>query len=150
LFQGVSGVQVYNEYRANAEHLGSYGRNQFTSTQGYWTGEGTSNTMPRPVAGDPSQNNRFSDRWIEDAGFFRFKNVQLGYSIPKSLLEKTRAIGTARIYIAATNLLTITDYTGLDPEVMTVGSNSNQLGAGSDGANIPQPRTIQAGIQLTF
>jgi TonB-linked SusC/RagA family outer membrane protein len=150
LFQGVSGVQVYNEYRASAEHLGSYGRNQFTSTQGYWTGEGTSNTMPRPVAGDPSQNNRFSDRWIEDAGFFRFKNVQLGYSIPKSLLEKTRAIGTARIYIAATNLLTITDYTGLDPEVMTVGSNSNQLGAGSDGANIPQPRTIQAGIQLTF
>lgn len=149
-FQGVSGVQVYNEYRSGVENLQAYGRNQITSTQGRWTGENTSNTMPRAIAGDPYQNGRFSDRWIEDASFLRFKNIQIGYSLPSTLLEKTKSISSARIYIGASNLATITDYSGLDPEVMTVGQNSNQLGAGTDGANIPQPRVLQAGLQLQF
>ncbi|MEP6736122.1 MAG: TonB-dependent receptor [Chryseolinea sp.] len=150
LFQGVSGIQVYNQYREGVENLDAYGRNQLTSTQARWTGEGTSNSMPRAVAGDPYGNNRFSSRWIENAGFFRFKNIQLGYSIPQSLLSKTNAISRARFYIAATNLFRITKYTGLDPEVATFGSNGSQIGAGTDGANIPQPRTVQAGLQFTF
>jgi TonB-linked SusC/RagA family outer membrane protein len=149
-FQGVSGVQVYNGYRQSAESLDAYGRNQFTSTQHRWTGENTSNNMPRAVAGDPYSNNRFSDRWIENAGFLRLKNIQLGYSFPSALLSKTKALSSARIYLATTNLFTITRYTGLDPEVMTVGSNTNQLGSGSDYANIPQPRTVQVGVQLQF
>jgi TonB-linked SusC/RagA family outer membrane protein len=150
LFQGVSGVQVYNDYRRGSEGLGSYGRNQFASTQNRWRGEGTSNSMPRAIEGDPNQNNRFSDRWIENAGFFRFRNLQIGYSLPKSLATKTKAFSNARIYVAGSNLFRITKYTGLDPEVMTYGSNSNQLGAGTDRANIPQPRVYQAGFQFQF
>ena len=150
LFQGVAGIQVYNSFRAESESLDAYGRNRFSTTQDRWTGEGTSTTMPRAIAGDPYNNGRFSSRWVEDAGFLRFKNVQLGYSIPKSLLSKTKAFANARIYVAATNLLRITKYKGLDPEVVSYGSDSNQLGAGTDRANIPQPRTIQAGIQLQF
>lgn len=150
LFQGVAGVQVYNAYRAGAESLGGGGRNQFTSTQNRWTGEGTSNSMPRAVAGDPYQNNRFSDRWVEDAGYFRLRNIQLGYTIPTNILSKTKAFQSARIYVAASNLFRITDYTGLDPEVMTYGSVGFQTGAGTDQANIPQPRTFQAGVQLQF
>ncbi len=150
LFQGVSGIQVYNSVRAAGESLDAYGRNKFTTTQDRWTGEGTSNTMPRAIAGDPYNNGRFSSRWIEDAGFLRFKNIQLGYSLPKTLLTKTKAFTSARVYVAATNLFRITKYTGLDPEVVSYGSDSNQIGAGTDVGNIPQPRTIQAGIQLQF
>ena len=150
LFQGVGGVQVYNAYRANNQSLDAYGRNQLAATQSRWTGENTSNTMPRAVAGDPYQNNRFSSRWIEDAGFFRFKNVQIGYSLPSQLLSKTKSFSNVRIYVSATNLFRITNYTGLDPEVATFGSNSSQLGSGTDGGNMPQPKTILAGIQLQF
>jgi hypothetical protein len=106
--------------------------------------------MPRATANDLNDNGRFSDRWVEDAGFFRLRNVQLGYSIPQNLLGKTRAFSGARIYIAASNLFRITDYTGLDPEVMSPGSSAYQTGAGTDEANIPQPRTFQAGFQFQF
>jgi hypothetical protein len=150
LFQGVSGIQVYNAFRRGAEGLGAYGRNQFTTTANRWTGEGTSNSMPRATANDLNQNGRFSDRWIEDAGFLRLRNLQVGYSLPKSLLGKTKAFSGARIYLGASNLFRITKYTGLDPEVMTYGSSGYQTGAGTDNANIPQPVTYQAGFQFQF
>lgn len=150
LFQGVGGVQLYNEYRAENENLAEVGRNMLATTQDRWTGEGTSNTMPRAVAGDPYGNNRFSSRWIEDAGFLRLRNVQLGYSLPSSLLERTNAFSSVRIYVAASNLFVLTEYTGLDPEVMSVGASDQQTAAGTDVANIPQPRTFQAGLQVKF
>jgi TonB-linked SusC/RagA family outer membrane protein len=160
LFQGVSGVQLYNDYRRYSESLSGGGRNVFTSTQNRWTGPGTSNSMPRAIAGDPAQNNRFSDRWIEDAGFLRLRNLQIGYSLPKSLMERTKTFSNVRVYLAGSNLFTITEYTGLDPEVVTFGSNGSQLGAdrgtgvtagaGTDQANIPQPRTFQVGFQFQF
>jgi TonB-linked SusC/RagA family outer membrane protein len=150
MFQGVGDVQVYNEFRASNESLTGGGRNQMSTSNGFWTGENSTNKMPRAVASDPYGNNRFSSRWVEDASFLRFKNIQIGYTIPSALLSKTKSIGSARIYVAATNILTITDYTGLDPEVVTYGQSTNQLGAGTDSGNIPQPRVIQAGIQLQF
>ena len=150
LFQGVSGVQVYNEFRRDNESLTGAGRNTLVSTQNRWTGEGTSNSMPRAVSQDFNQNSRFSDRWIENAGFLRMRNVQLGYTVPKSILEKTRAISSLRIYVSASNLFKITKYSGLDPEVMTYGSNGYQTGAGTDSGNIPQPRTFTGGVQLSF
>jgi hypothetical protein len=150
LFQGVGGIQAYNALRRDREGLGGVGRNQLASTQNRWKGEGTSNTMPRAIAGDPAQNNRFSSRWIEDAGFFRLRNVQLGYSLPPNVLARTRVFNTARFYVAASNLFVITDYTGLDPEVMTFGQAAFQTGAGTDLGSTPQPRTFQAGLQVNF
>ncbi len=150
LFAGVSGVQLYNEFRRNNEGMSGYGRNMLATTQNRWTGEGTSNTMPRAIAGDPYNNNRFSSRWIEDAGFFRLRNVQLGYTVPTALLSKTRVFASARVYVAGSNLFIVTKYTGLDPEVQTPGSEARQTGAGTDVGNMPQPRTFQGGIQLQF
>jgi TonB-linked SusC/RagA family outer membrane protein len=150
LFQGVSGIQVYNQLRQNMEGLGGPGRNQLATTENRWKGEGTSNTMPRAVAGDPYNNNRFSSRWVENASFLRLKNIQIGYSLPQNFLTKTHVFNSARIYVGATNLFTITNYTGLDPEVVTFGSASSQLGAGTDQGSTPQPRTFQAGINLNF
>lgn len=150
LFQGVAGVQVYNSLRQSMENLGGAGRNQLATTQNRWTGEGTSNSMPRAVAGDPYRNNRFSSRFVEDGSFVRLKNLQIGYSLPQSLLEKTKAFRSARIYVGATNLFIITKYTGLDPEVVTFGNVATQLGAGTDLGSTPQPRTFQAGLQFNF
>lgn len=150
LFQGVSGVQVYNSLRQGMENLGGPGRNQLASTKNRWTGEGTSNSMPRAVDGDPYVNNRFSSRFVENGSFFRLKNLQIGYSLPQSLLDKTKAFRTARIYVGATNLFVITKYTGLDPEVVTFGNVATQTGAGTDRGSTPQPRTFQAGIQFNF
>jgi TonB-linked SusC/RagA family outer membrane protein len=150
LLQGQGDFQIYNQFRRNNEDLQGMGRNEFTSTQNHWTGEGTSNSMPRAISGDPYGNNRFSNRWIEDGDFLRLRNVQLGYSLPSSLLANTKAISRARIYIAASNLAVFTNYTGIDPEVMTYGNSSSQRQAGTDEAGIPQPRTFQAGIQLEF
>ncbi len=150
LFQGVSGISVYNEFRRGAEGLGGVGRNQLASTQNRWTGEGTSNTMPRATGNDLNNNGRFSDRWVEDASFLRFKNVQIGYSIPRVFLDKIKVFQGARVYVAATNLFRITKYSGLDPEVVSYGQASSQLFAGSDVGNIPQPVTVQVGANLTF
>jgi hypothetical protein len=150
LFTGVSGVQLFNQFRSGNEGLGGGGRNNLATTQNRWTGPGTSNTMPRAIAGDPYNNNRFSSRWVENAGFFRLRNIQLGYTVPATLLEKTKVFAGARVYVSGSNLFIVTDYTGLDPEVQTYGSDESQLRSGTDQGNIPQPRTVQAGIQIQF
>lgn len=150
LFQGQGDVQIYNQFRRNNEDLGGMGRNEFATTANRWTGEGTSNTMPRAISGDPYSNNRFSSRWIEDGDFLRLRNVQIGYSLPSGLLSKTKSVTRARIYVAASNLAVFTNYSGIDPEVMTYGNSSSQREAGTDESGVPQPRTIQAGLQLEF
>jgi len=150
LFQGVAGNSVYNTFRANAENLLGGGRNALASVSERWQGEGTSNEMPRATAIDLNSNNRFSSRWVESGSFLRFKNVQLGYSLPRVVLDKVKAFQSARVYVAATNLFRITKYSGLDPEVVSYGSAASQLQAGTDNANIPQPVTVQIGANLTF
>jgi TonB-linked SusC/RagA family outer membrane protein len=147
MFQGVAGNSVYNSYRASNESMNGTGNNQLVSALGHWTGEGTSNTIPRATTRDLNSNTRFSSRWIEPGGFLRLKNVQLGYTVPKILLSKLKVAQSIRVYVAASNLFRITKYTGLDPEVSTA---SSQLQAGTDNANIPQPRTVQIGANLTF
>jgi len=150
LFQGVGGVQLYNQFRSGRENLNGGGRNYFTTALDRWTGPNTSNSMPRAVTTDPNNNNRFSDRWIEDAGYFRLKNIQLGYTLPSTLSENVGLFNSFRIYIAATNILTLTPYSGPDPEVYSFGQVANQLRAGTDQATVPQTRTLQAGVQITF
>lgn len=147
LFQGVEGIQLYNDFRQGAENLNDGIRAQSTTTQSRWTGTGTSNDMPRAVATDPHSNNRFSDRWIEDGDFLRLRNLQLGYSLPETLLQDMNL----RFYFTATNLLTLTQYSGPDPEVFNATENTgSQLRAGTDNGNIPQVRMLQLGVQASF
>ena len=149
LFQGVGGIQLYNQFRRQRETITGESRNLMSSVLSRWTGEGTSNDMPRAIQTDPNQNNRFSDRWIEDADFFRLKNIQLGYTLPESVRDVI-GIVSGRIYVAATNLLTITQYSGPDPEVATPNSNRDQLESGTDEGTIPQTRNYRVGIQIQF
>jgi TonB-dependent starch-binding outer membrane protein SusC len=150
LFQGVGDVQVFNQVRQNGLNLQGGGSNMLVESQERWTGPGTSNSVPRAISGDPNQNNRFSDRFVEDAGFLRLRNLQIGYTLPASVTSRIPGFRSARIYLAGTNLFVVTDYSGMDPEVLTFRQVSSQIGAGTDGGNMPQPRIVQLGVQLQF
>ncbi|HEX6227143.1 MAG TPA: TonB-dependent receptor [Chryseolinea sp.] len=132
--QGVGDVQKYNEARADGEAMSSTGANQWSTTNGRWTVENPSTLMPRAVRSDPNSNNRFSSRFIEDGDFLRLKNVQLGYSIPSSLLAKTNTIQQLRLFVSGTNLATFTNWKGIDPE--------NDF--------VPPLRQVLFGINATF
>jgi TonB-linked SusC/RagA family outer membrane protein len=115
-FYGVGDVQKYNAIRAAGESLSSNGRNQFASVLNAWTTDNPSSTMPRAVWGDPNGNNRFSNRFVENADYLRLQNLQIGYTVSAKWLEKTKAIHSFRIYLSGVNLFTITKYSGVDPE----------------------------------
>lgn len=110
-----------------------------------WTGEGTSDWYPRISHSDPNQNNRISDRFVEDGSYLRIKNVQLGYTLPDAAMQRLN-IGKCRVYVAASNLFTFTNYSGLDPEVGTRGT----LEIGIDRGFYPSARTFMAGLNVNF
>ena len=111
-----------------------------------WHGEGTSNTMPRFCwNGDDNNKNwgRFSDLYLHDGAFARIKNIQLGYTLPQSFTRKF-FVDRLRVYVAAENLLTITGYDGLDPEL------NNDTANGIDRGYYPQARTFKVGFNINF
>ncbi len=121
--QGVEGNKILNANRFWSEAM-SIPQNQTTATLNRWTGEGTSNTMPRAVYNDPNQNARASNRYVEDGSYLRIKNVTIGYTIPMVLIKRAH-LTTARLYFSAQNLLTLTKYSGFDPEVGVNGIDNN-------------------------
>lgn len=114
-FYGVGDVQKYNAIRAEGESMTTNGRNQFTSVLNAWTPDNHSTAMPRAVWNDPNNNNRFSDRFVENADYLRLQNLQIGYTVPQKWLEQTKAIHSFRLYLSGVNLFTITKYSGADP-----------------------------------
>lgn len=131
------------------EIIRNYERQQpYANQMGYvidrWTGAGTSNEHPKLTTG-PTKNNVFSSYFVEDGSFLRMRNLQLGYSFPKSLIKKAK-IENLRIYVSANNLFTLTKYQGFDPDI----GSPNVLSSGVDFGLYPQARTYMGGIQLTF
>ncbi|MCE2768445.1 MAG: TonB-dependent receptor, partial [Saprospiraceae bacterium] len=106
-FQYSMGNFVFNNTRAFSEGMnGVFG--QANTVKNRWTPQNTSATMPRAVFGDPNNNRRVSDRFVEDASYVRLKNVTFGYTFPTKLLEKIK-MRSARIYVTGQNLLTFTN-----------------------------------------
>lgn len=152
--QGVGGVDIYNQTKQTLESM-SGGNNQLTSVLNRWTATNHSNTMPRAASGDPSGNNQFSTRWLENGSYLRVKNIQLGYNFSSEMLKiATKGfISYARLYIGLLNPFTITKYTGYDPEVTRPPSftpGESQLNNGIDAGGAPQPFMVQAGWQVRF
>ena len=110
-----------------------------------WTGEGSTNETPRVTHSDLNQNNRVSDRFIEDGSYLRVKSLMVGYTLPSEVLDRI-GISKFRIYASANNLFTFTKYTGLDPEIGTRGT----LEIGIDRGFYPSPRIYNLGINVTF
>ncbi|HAV25602.1 MAG TPA: TonB-dependent receptor [Bacteroidetes bacterium] len=119
--------------------------NQLTYNIDRWTGPESTNENPR-LTTDLNRNTIFSDYYVEKGSFLRFKNIQVGYTLPKGMLSKLK-IQSTRIYIAANNLLTLTNYQGYDPDL---GSFGGALAAGIDYGFYPQARTFMTGLAIKF
>lgn len=154
--RGVGNKQVYNSARIGLEGMTGQG-NFSTQVLERWTGEGTTNSSshPRLAVNDPNGNNRFSDRWVEDAGYLRLQNISVGYSLPSDKLKNwtNDFVTRMRFYIGSQNLVTFTDYSGYDPEVGRTQSFQKgdfTLATGQDGGASPLPRIIQLGWTVNF
>lgn len=143
--QGNSLVNAMHWSTRNGSNAGGGWGNFERIRMNAWTPENTNTNEPRMTATDPNNNMRFSDRYVQDGSYLRLKNIQLGYSLPASLLSKVK-VTQLRIYVAADNLFTITNYQGFDPEISGLGGYSYGLDVGT----YPQPRTYRAGVTLNF
>ena len=126
---------LLNDFRRRAAAY-----NQPTDVLKRWQGEGTSNSMPRAVFGDPNQNTRVSDRFVENGSYLRLKNITLSYTFPKQWLQKAQ-IENARLSLSCENVATITGYSGFDPEVGINGIDQNRY---------PISRTFSLGLNFNF
>lgn len=134
------GNDVYNYTRRTLESMSGMA-NQTQAVLNRWKTEGQVTFMPKATYGDPMQNSRFSDRWIEDGSYLKFKNVTLSYDIP---IRKGLLTGL-QVYAVAENICTLTSYKGYDPEFNV---SSNPLGYGIDAFVTPQARTFYVGLKL--
>lgn len=137
--QGVAGNKIFQGLR----RLDILTSNYSTKALSRWTGEGTSNDFPRLTDTDPNRNfSRMSDLYLEKGDYLRLKVLQLGYTIPNSIFNNL-GISRLRVYVTAENLLTLTNYSGYDPEI---GGGI----FGIDRGQYPQARSFIGGLQLSF
>ncbi|HML71188.1 MAG TPA: TonB-dependent receptor [Macellibacteroides fermentans] len=140
-FQGTAGNDVFDfSQRGDIQAM-----NRPSWMLDRWIGEGTSNKIPRMTAVNPNRNWRSSDLYIKDGSYVRLKTIQLGYSLPTSLLEKA-SLQRLRLFVTAENLFTFTSYDGFDPEIAA----GDYFNIGVDKGIYPQSRTISVGANLTF
>ena len=135
VWQGVFGSNVFDATRRTDISMSNLPKWML----GRWTGEGTSDTLPRFTLEDTNKNWRVSDLYIKDASYFRLKNITLGYTLPAKWTKKV-FVKKLRLYVAAENLLTLTKYDGFDPEISSY----------VDRGIYPQSRTFQFGASITF
>ncbi len=142
-FYGSQGNEIYNT--SMWKYSGDEGVNfEAGVLDKVWSGEGTSNRIPRLSANDANQNyNTVSSFFVEDGSYLRCKMLQIGYTLPKSLLKTC----SLRISLSAQNLFTITDYSGLDPEIAALGSVTE---SGIDNYGYPNPTAYLIGLNFNF
>lgn len=170
-FYGISFFASYKGIDLSVTGQGTYGNDLFNATiwytesSGYWnltkrmtnfwTPENPDTDIPRVDPNNYNQNNRMSDRYVEDGSYFRIKNVQLGYTIPLKYTQRIK-VERLRLYVAAHNIITLTEYNGFDPEIGLGVDNtgakkqSSALDIGVDRGTYPQAKTIMAGINFSF
>lgn len=152
---GAAGHEIYN---TNIYDLEGMPRtfNAGVAVLDRWTPNNPSNSVPRAFDGNNGINTASSDRYVEDGTYARLKNATIGYTIGQDS-KLSEYFSKLRLYISGQNLLTLTNYSGLDPEIgvaQTVGPAANggntTTGYGIDLGNYPQPKSVIVGLQLTF
>jgi TonB-linked SusC/RagA family outer membrane protein len=148
--QGVSGNEIYSIVKYDLEGMTRL-FNAGTAVLDRWTPENPNTNVPRAISGDPNQNARASDRFVEDGSYFRLKNLTLGYNFSSPGSFTAGAVTRLRIYTTMQNLLTITKYkSGYDPEIGNRNVSTNGLTTGIDYGQFPQARSIVVGLQVGF
>ena len=138
------GNEIFNANRVFIEAMKG-ADNQSTAILRRWRQPGDITDIPRATESDPNNNNRISSRFVEDGSYLRVKNLTFSYLLSQRLAERLKLRST-RIYVSAQNLLTFTNYSGMDPEVNYTG-DSNLL-RGTDFFTYPQARSFSVGINL--
>ncbi|GHT13142.1 SusC/RagA family TonB-linked outer membrane protein [Bacteroidia bacterium] len=145
---GAFGHQIVKSYRKGDNFFSNYTTEVFQR----WHGEGTSNKYPRLLEGNTTNYINFSDIYVENGDYFRCQNITLGYDF-KQLFPKV-PFGQLRLYVTAQNLFTITNYSGMDPEVgYSPDGNSGSADSWVSGIDIgyyPNPRTYLIGVNIKF
>lgn len=169
IWQGTYGNDIYNNTRYYGEGMFGY-TNCFASTKDRYRAEelsftnpvsgvttiylkNTDTNIPRAVFGDPNQNSRKSDRFVEDGKYLRLKSLVLSYSLPTNFIKRLN-IEKMKFFIGGKNLLTFTGYSGFDPEVGDQNAENN-LTRGIDasstwGSTFPNIREYYMGLELVF
>ncbi len=155
LIQGTVGNDIFNIARINREEGGTSAR-----LLDRWTPENQDTDIPAIIDGQtreeaglessitfPSGASNQTSRWVEDGSYIRLKSMLLGYTLPSGIIEKFQ-LSNLRVHLSASNLLTITDYMGFDPEVSSFTGNDAQLG--TDFNNYPPARTVTLGINISL
>lgn len=140
LLNGSTGNKILQAYR----NYTSYQNNWTTAVLKRWTGEGTSNSVPR-MSSKASGNYEFSDLFLQDGDYLRISNITLGYDFAPLL--KQEWLSQARLYVQVQNLYTFTGYDGMDPEV---GHGYLSWASGMDFGSYPRPRTFLVGVNVKF
>jgi len=144
---------VGNDLRWDAQRNGINVASTFTSENktidimNRWTPENPTN-QPRVVYLDPNQNSRISSFYVHDASYLRLKNINVSYNIPTVLLSKSKFIRTASVYGTASNLFTLSNYPGANPEANNL--FDNDVSSGLDNARFPTAKVFTAGIKIGF
>lgn len=138
---GKFGGKIYNQVRANTLN---FTVDNIPADVSPWTWDNPSNEYPRMYA-NSTDNNKSSDRFLEDGTYFRLKNIQLGYTLPAALTRRFY-VQRLRAYISGSNLLTLTSYKGYDPDLICTSVYSQ----GIDTGQYPSTRQLNFGLQVTF
>jgi TonB-dependent starch-binding outer membrane protein SusC len=141
LWAGKFGNKIYNQVRANTLN---FSVDNIPEDVNPWTWDNPSNEYPRMYA-NSTDNNKASDRFLENGSYFRLKNIQLGYSLPLSVVKKI-GIQKLRAYVSGTNLITFTQYKGYDPDIIC----TDVYAQGIDSGQYPSARQMNFGLQVTF
>lgn len=146
-FQGSQGNKMANFN--NLDLLNFNGQQNILADAGLnrWTPDNPGNKYPRALSAGSLDVGIVSSAIVEDASYIRLRNVTFGYNLPSKLIRKA-GMSNLRLYVSGTNLFTITDYSGFDPEANTYGQSTTLLGL--DLGGYPQARTYQVGLSATF
>jgi len=150
IFYGSYGNDIYNQVKWWTDFNSQEGNRSMTMLTGSWEPGKTDAVLPILDEGDNVSNRDAHSYYVEDGSYLRLQVLGLGYSLPGSVLGKIKA-QAARIYLQSNNLLTLTNYSGLDPEITNSSlGDGGDLTKGIDFGRWPQSRQIQLGLNITF
>lgn len=142
LFSASLGNDIFRSYERQDVPLNNYQ----TEWLDRWTETNPNGAYPRLTTADANNNSRASDFYVEDGSYLRLKNIQLGYTLPRTIVEKVK-MKSLRVYLSCDNLLTLTGYTGFDPEI---GTSGWILDTAIDKGFYPQLKTVGFGLNASF
>jgi TonB-linked SusC/RagA family outer membrane protein len=150
IFYGSYGNQIYNQVKWWTDFQSQEGNRSRTMLEKSWEPGKSGAVLPILDAGDNISNRDAHSYYVEDGSFLRLQVLSLGYTLPAGLLDRIK-VKNCRLYLQANNLFTLTNYSGLDPEISNSSlGDSGDLTKGIDFGRWPQSRQFQAGLSLTF